>query len=280
MRELRAALVLVAFLTTSAPAVALSCMSAASWETRSANGAFVLTHTLDERRGTTLRLARASERHAPLWTLERASRHAWEGAVSNDGKHVVTREGCGWIELVVRNEKGEIAREVPAREVISIWELMHGLDLLLGQVDPDSTRIVVRIADEDGDASLDPTTRHIDLATGAVSPSPQEPRGFLPKLKCARPRKLRWEATPVGVIGTCAEKLEYDEHDSVTMWIFDSEGETLRLVEFGEMRDGHEVGRSWSADGTADRAGPCETVYDDAGKKLSERCGPGVTTPP
>jgi hypothetical protein len=99
----------------------LSCRSAEAWAATSANREYSLIHRASPTGdGATLRLVQGADGKG-IWVVP-VHPHVWSGVVSDDGEHIATTEGCGWIAVEIRDSAGGIARTIQGRELILIWQ--------------------------------------------------------------------------------------------------------------------------------------------------------------
>jgi hypothetical protein len=194
----------------------------------------------------------------------------WSGVVSDDGRHVATKEGCGIHAYVLRNSAGQVEHSIEASALTSIWEIANGHTLRAVGFEQDGQLFVVAVLA--GPREVEVARRRILVADGTVVDRPREPDGFLPELPCAAARTVQWRVTPFGVIAVCGA------FDEGSVWAFRLAEASLELLEAGEVRGGKESGTWWSRHEFGDRSGPCESIYRDEAR-ISQRCGPDVQFP-
>ena len=275
-------LLAVMLVATALPsqALALSCRTPdGRREVGSGGGRFTLVMDFSEDTGAaTLSLFRTDEPAQALWVHSPRDRDQWSAVVSDDGAAVATIAGCGDRYVQLRGRAGEVVRQIPERELASIWERLHGGELRFRGFDAQQGELLVEIGFDAAQSGLENRTNRIRVSDGAVLDPAVEPAEFgLPAIRCGAPNAAFRDLSPWGLVVVGCGRA--GEPSGGPMGIYSWDGTRLQPYVVGHWRDGAEDGPWWSAEpmeGThGSEPGPCETLFR-AGEAVSARCGPDV----
>ena len=238
------------------------------WTQTSANGEYELIVEPEFRRGeaetvfesATYRLERVGQRET-VWKVESPEFHR-QALVANDGDYVVTSgRWSGSDVLTIRNSAGAMIRSLADEDLASIAEQLEGASWSLKKFD----------ASYEQGRSI---SRQIQLMDGDVIDPPMSPPGFeLPVLECPAPAALWVFAIWRKLILQCLAE------DRQLVRTYEYADAPFRLIQASSYGPPGRDSQVWRARDSEDEPGPCETIYSN-GEVVSERCGPGVASPP